>query len=188
MKAIWLNNVERLAVKLIWCPLCSVRIGNTTHKFNLFLSPRFTVKLFSRGTLGAGGGGFTQYRSTVRKIGKYQACKNSRFPSLLDAKEVSARNVPSVKERGETAVFAGWIRNRRNTDTAFIIGRAYLKLYPCRVFVYLKHVNNRNQPQPSRENLRRPRTDRYSDRKARSLDVLQFHHRVTVRNCVFIYR
>ena len=49
------------------------------------------------------------------------------------------------------------------------------------------HVYARNQPQPSRENVRRSRIDRYNDRKARSLDVLP-HHRVTVRNCVFIYR
>ena len=29
--------------------------------------------------------------------------------------------------------------NRRNTDTAFIFGHAYLKVYSSRVFVYLKH-------------------------------------------------
>ena len=43
--------------------------------------------------------------------------------------------------------------NRQNTDTAFMIGHAYLNLYPSRVFVYLKHVYTRNQPQPSRENV-----------------------------------
>ena len=32
------------------------------------------------------------------------------------------------------------VENRRNTDTAFMIGHAYLKLYPSHVFVYLKHV------------------------------------------------
>ena len=32
------------------------------------------------------------------------------------------------------------VENRRNTDTAFMIGHAYLKLYPSRVSVYLKHV------------------------------------------------
>ena len=36
---------------------------------------------------------------------------------------------------------------------------------------YLKHVYTRNQPQPSRENERRSRIERYNDRKARSLDV-----------------
>ena len=70
---------------------------------------------------------------------------------------------------------------------AFSVAFILSWLYPSRVFVYLKHVYNRNQPQPSRENVRRPRTDRYSDRKAQSLDVLQFHHRVTVGNCVIIY-
>ena len=63
-----------------------------------------------RGTLGG-----TQYRSTVRIIGKY-----------------------------------------RNTDITLMIGQAWLKLYPSHVFVYLKHVYTRNQPQPSRENVRRP--------------------------------
>ena len=28
-------------------------------------------------------------------------------------------------------------QNRRNTDTPFMIGQVYLKLYPFRVFVYL---------------------------------------------------
>ena len=55
-----------------------------------------------------------------------------------------------------------------------------------RVFFYLKHVYTKNQPQPSRENVRRSRIDGYNDRKARSLDVLP-HHIVTVRNCEFIY-
>ena len=64
------------------------------------------------------------------------------------------------------------VENGRNTDTAFMIGDAYLTLYPSRVFFYVKHVYTRNQPQPSRENVRRSRIDRYNDRKARSLDVL----------------
>ena len=69
------------------------------------------------------------------------------------------------------------VENLRNTDTAFMIGDAYLTLYPSREFFfyflfYLKHVYTRNQPQPSRENVRRSRIDRYNDRKARSLDVL----------------
>ena len=67
------------------------------------------------------------------------------------------------------------VENLRNTDTAFMIGDAYLTLYPSReffFFFYLKHVYTRNQPQPSRENVRRSRIDRYNDRKARSLDVL----------------
>ena len=46
-----------------------------------------------------------------------------------------------------------------------MIGQAYLKLYPSHVFVYLKHVYTRNQPQPSRENVRRPQIDQYNDSK-----------------------
>ena len=57
------------------------------------------------------------------------------------------------------------VKNRRNTDTAFIFGHAYLKLYPSRVFVYSKHLCTSNQPQPLRGNVRRPRIDRYNDRK-----------------------
>ena len=52
----------------------------------------------------------------------------------------------------------------RNTDTAFIFGHAYLKLYPSRVFVYSQHLCISNQPQPLRGNVRRPRIDRYNDR------------------------
>ena len=48
------------------------------------------------------------------------------------------------------------VKNRRNTDTAFVIGRVYLKLYPSPVFVYLKHVCTRNQAQTLQENVRRP--------------------------------
>ena len=55
------------------------------------------------------------------------------------------------------------VKNRRNTDTAFIFGLAYLKLYPSRVFVYLKHLCTSNQPRPLRGNVRRPRIDRYND-------------------------
>ena len=75
------------------------------------------------------------------------------------------------------------VENGRNTDTAFMIGDAYLTLIHLASFFFfnLKHVHTRNQPQPSRENVRRSRTDGYNDRKARSLDVLP-HHRVTVRN------
>ena len=75
------------------------------------------------------------------------------------------------------------VENGRNTDSVFMIGDAYLTLYPSRVFFNLKHVYARNQPQPSRENVRRSRIDRYNDRKARSLDVLPISsHRVTVRS------
>ena len=30
-----------------------------------------------------------------------------------------------------------------------MIGHAYLKLYPSRLFVYVKHLRTSNQPQPS---------------------------------------
>ena len=52
-----------------------------------------------------------------------------------------------------------------------MISHAYLTLHPSRAF-YLKHVYTRNQPQTSRENVRRSRIERYNNRKARSLDVL----------------
>ena len=63
------------------------------------------------------------------------------------------------------------VENRRNTDTAFMMGHAYLKLYASRVSVYFKYVCTRNQPQPFRDNARRPRCYRCNDRKARSLDA-----------------
>ena len=46
--------------------------------------------------------------------------------------------------------------NRRNTDTAFRIGDAYLNLYPPSVLVCLKYVRSRNQPKVLQENVRRP--------------------------------
>ena len=68
-----------------------------------------------------------------------------------------------------------------------MIGEAYLTLSrEFFFFFYLKNVYTRNQPQPSREKVRRSRIDGYNDRKARSLDVLPYH-RVRIRNCVFIY-
>ena len=32
------------------------------------------------------------------------------------------------------------VKNRRNTDATFIFGHAYLKVYPSRAIVYLKHL------------------------------------------------
>ena len=52
------------------------------------------------------------------------------------------------------------VYNRPNTETAFMVSYAYLKLYPSRVFVYLKHLCTSNQPQPLRGNVRRPRINR----------------------------
>ena len=40
------------------------------------------------------------------------------------------------KKNWKTAKYR--VQNRRNTDTAFMIGHAYLKPYPSRVFDYLK--------------------------------------------------
>ena len=76
------------------------------------------------------------------------------------------------------------VKNRRNTDTAFIFGHAYLKVYPSRVFVYLKYFCTSNQPQPSRGNVRRPRIQ--SVQRSKRMPY-QFHHRLSVRNCVIIY-
>ena len=76
------------------------------------------------------------------------------------------------------------VENRRNTDTAFMIGHDYSKLYPSRVFACLKHFCTSNQPQPLRGNVRGPRIDR-NDRKGCPANFI--HHRLTVRNCVIIY-
>ena len=48
-----------------------------------------------------------------------------------------------------------------------MIGHAYLKLYPSRSFVYVKHLHTSNQPQPLRENFSsRRQIDRNNDQKA----------------------
>lgn len=52
-----------------------------------------------------------------------------------------------------------------------MIGHIYLKLYPFHVFVYLKHVCTRIQPQLLREYVGRPRIYRETEQKARSLDA-----------------
>ena len=57
------------------------------------------------------------------------------------------------------------VENQQNTDTTFMIGTVCLKCYSSRVFVYLKHFCTSNQPQPLRENVRRPQIDQYNDRK-----------------------
>ena len=76
------------------------------------------------------------------------------------------------------------VKNRRNTDTAFIFGHAYLKVYPSRVFVYLKHLRTSNQPKPLQGNVRRPRIQ--SVQRSKRMPY-QFHHRLSVRNCVIMY-
>ena len=76
------------------------------------------------------------------------------------------------------------VENRQNTDTIFMIGNAYLKFYPSRVFVCLKHLCTSNQPQPLRGNVRLPRTDQ-NDQKGCPTNFI--HQRLTDRNCVIIY-
>ena len=68
------------------------------------------------------------------------------------------------------------VENLRNTDTAFMIGDAYLTLYPSREFFFFFFLSQACIHQKSTSafarNVRRSRIDRYNDRKARSLDVL----------------
>ena len=58
-----------------------------------------------------------------------------------------------------------------------MIGHVYLKLYPSRVFVYLKHVCTRNQPQTLREHVRRPLISTMIE-KLGHWTRLQFCHRL----------
>ena len=46
------------------------------------------------------------------------------------------------------------------------------QLWPSHLFVYLKHECTSNQPQPLRENARRPQIDQYNDKKAQAFDAL----------------
>ena len=62
------------------------------------------------------------------------------------------------------------VKNRRNTDTAFIFGHAYLK----GVSISLE----------TKRNVRRPRIE--SVQRSKRMPY-QFHHRLSVRNCVIIY-
>ena len=85
-----------------------------------------------RGTLGG-----TQYHNNVRKIGKYQ-----NTVSKIDKIPITHSDL--FEGRGSC------------TQATFMIGHVYLKLYPYHVFVYLKHLCTRNQPQTSRENVTGP--------------------------------
>ena len=82
------------------------------------------------------------------------------------------------------------VENRPNTDTAFMIGHAYLTLYPSRVFfissMYTPEINLRLR-EKTWEDLELIDT---SIGKLGYWMSNQFHQRVTVRNinCVFIYR
>ena len=67
------------------------------------------MNLLKRGTLGC-----TKNRTTVKK--QQQKTKQNK------------------KKKGKIPICR--FKNRRNTDIAFKIGHAYLKLYPSRVFVF----------------------------------------------------
>ena len=79
--------------------------------------------------------------------------------------------MPQYRKKTDWQIPKYCVQNRRNTDTAFMTGQAYLKLYSSRVSVYRKHVCTINQPQPLRDKVRIPRCYRCNDRKARSLDA-----------------
>ena len=64
------------------------------------------------------------------------------------------------------------VDNQQNTDTSYMIGTTCLKLYPSRVFFYLKHLCTSNQPQPLQENVRRPRIDWYNNKLTIEKDAL----------------
>ena len=70
---------------------------------------------------------------------KILASENSRFSSLFAAEDVSrgitARNVPSEKERGEMAVFAGYLNSSENV----ILG-GHKTLYFERVFGFYSNA------------------------------------------------
>ena len=113
----------------------------------------------------------------------YNICiKNKKFILFDCLKQRSEPNLlptflPKVPKYG--------VENWRNTDTAFMISYTYWKMYPSSVFVFLKHACTSNQPQPSRQNVRRPRL---LELRGTAIEKYghwmpyQFHH----RNCVII--
>ena len=78
------------------------------------------------------------------------------------------------------------VENQRNTDTAFMIGHAYLTLYPSYVFV----ISSMKTPEINLS-LHKKMWDLESIgttiKKPGYWMSYPFHLRVTVRNCVFIY-
>ena len=76
------------------------------------------------------------------------------------------------------------VENGWNTDTVFMIGDAYLTLYPPRVCMYTPEINL-SLREKTWEDLELIGT---TIEKPGHWMSYQFHHRVTVRNCVFIYR
>ena len=45
------------------------------------------------------------------------------------------------------------VESRQHTNNSFMTGHAYFKLYPARMFIYLKHLCTSNQPKPLRGNV-----------------------------------
>ena len=147
--------------RLRLCPVCT-----HSNSKNLLLRQRNTsvdwsqcFGYFDEGTLGGGGGGGggTQYRNISNTV-----------------REIGKYRT-TVSKIDEILIPHLWL-----------VTLNYLTLYPSSVFFNLKHVYTRNQPQPSRENMR-SRIDRYTIEKPGYSMSYQFHHRVTVRNCVFTY-
>ena len=83
------------------------------------------------------------------------------------------------------------VENLRNTDTAFMIGDAYLTLYPSREFFFF-FISSMYTPEINLS----LREKTWEDLELIDTTIekpghwmsYQFHHRVTVRNCLFIYR
>ena len=64
------------------------------------------------------------------------------------------------------------VENRRNTDTASMIGHAYLMLYPSCMLFNVKHAAPEPQPSQLKTGVRKREIYRYNVRQARILDVL----------------
>ena len=85
------------------------------------------------------------------------------------------------------------VENLRNTDTAFMIGDAYLTLYPSREFFFLFYFISSMYTPEINLSLREKTWEDLeligtTIEKPGHWMSYQFHHRVTVRNCLFIYR
>ena len=76
------------------------------------------------------------------------------------------------------------VENGWNTDTVFMIGDAYLTLYPPRVCMYTPEINL-SLREKTWEDLELIGT---TIEKPGHWMSYKFHHSVTVRNCVFSYR
>ena len=116
----------------------------------VFIQPDRQFWKFGRDYYGLGGIKQLMWQKSIKsKMNKSLA---QRHFSVLSEGDIGGYPIPKEK-LANTEIQR---QNRRNADAAFMIGQVYLKLYPSRVFVYLKHVCTRNQPQTLRENVRRP--------------------------------